>query len=179
MSNNSYWVQWKKIHLRLICSNHCSSHTTYQITYTSSLFVQNELELLENTTQQGHIFLDSLRHSGNPFTRGLPQAQCLTHLVTHPKKNLMFHPDKQKINQMEIDKLLAVKFVREFKYPNWLANMVVVPKKKGKWWVYVDYTNLNDTCPKDNFSLPRIDQIVEATIRHGMLSILDSFFGYH
>ena len=27
------------------------SYDTYQITYTSSLFSQNELELLENTTQ--------------------------------------------------------------------------------------------------------------------------------
>ena len=95
------------------------------------------------------------------------------------KKIRRFHPNKQKIIQMEIDKLLIAKFVREFKYPNWLVKMVVVPKKKRRWWVYVDYTNLNDTCPKDSFYLSRIDQIVNATVRHGMFFFLDSFFGYH
>ena len=64
-------------------------------------------------------------------------------------------------------------------YPDWLANVVVVPKKEGKWWVCVDYTNLNNAYPKDSFPLPRIDQIVDSTAGQGMLSFLDAFFGYH
>ncbi|RVX20296.1 Transposon Ty3-G Gag-Pol polyprotein [Vitis vinifera] len=67
----------------------------------------------------------------------------------------------------------------EVEYPNWLANVVVVPKKEGKWRVCVDYTNLNNACPKDSFPLPRIDQIVDSTIGQGMLSFLDAFSGYH
>ncbi|WKA01361.1 hypothetical protein VitviT2T_019644 [Vitis vinifera] len=43
----------------------------------------------------------------------------------------------------------------------------------------VDYTNLNNACPKDNFPLPRIDQIVDSTAGQGMLSFLDAFSGYH
>ena len=43
----------------------------------------------------------------------------------------------------------------------------------------VDYTNLNNACPKDSFPLPRIDQIVDSTSRQGMLSFLDDFSGYH
>ena len=57
--------------------------------------------------------------------------------------------------------------------------MVVVLKKGGKWRVCVDYTDLNEACPKDSFLLPRIDQIVDAIARHGILSFLDAFFGYH
>ena len=56
---------------------------------------------------------------------------------------------------------------------------MVVPKKGGKWRVCVDYTDLNDACPKDSFPLPRIDQIVDALAGHGMLSFLDAFSGYH
>ena len=56
---------------------------------------------------------------------------------------------------------------------------MVVPKKGGKWRVCVDYTDLNNACPKDSFPLPRIDQIVEASARHGMLSFLDAFSRYH
>ena len=65
------------------------------------------------------------------------------------------------------------------KYPEWLANVVVVPKKGGKWRVCVDYTDLNEAYPKDSFPLPRIDQIIDAFVGHGMLSFLDAFSGYH
>ena len=43
----------------------------------------------------------------------------------------------------------------------------------------MDYTNLNDACPKDSFSLPRIDKIIDASSGHGILSFLDAFSGYH
>ena len=43
----------------------------------------------------------------------------------------------------------------------------------------MDYTDLNDACPKDNFPLPRIDQIVDASSGHVMLSFLDAFSRYH
>ena len=78
-----------------------------------------------------------------------------------------------------MNNLLKVWFIREVKYQEWLANVVVVPKNWGKWRVCVDYTDLNDACPKDSFPLPRIDHIVDASSGHGMLSFLDAFFGYH
>ena len=58
-----------------------------------------------------------------------------------------FHPDRQAIIRHEIDNLLEAGFIREVDYPDWLANVVVVPKKEGKWRVCVDYTNLNNACP--------------------------------
>ena len=90
-----------------------------------------------------------------------------------------FHPDHHLVIQTEIDNLLHNEFIRTVKYPKWLANVVVVPNKGKKWRVCIDYMNLNDACPKDNFPLPRIDQIVDASTRHGMLSFLDAFSGYH
>lgn len=41
------------------------------------------------------------------------------------------HLDCQKVIQMEVDKLLAVGFIWEVTYLDWLANVVVVPKKWG------------------------------------------------
>ena len=90
-----------------------------------------------------------------------------------------FHPDRHLVIQTEVDNLLQNGFIRIVKYPEWLANVVVVPKKENKWRVCVDYTNLNDTYPKDSFPLPRIDQIVDALAGHDMLSFLDAFSGYH
>ena len=43
----------------------------------------------------------------------------------------------------------------------------------------MDYMDLNEACPKDSFPLPRIDQIVDASTGHGMLSFLDAFSSYH
>ena len=90
-----------------------------------------------------------------------------------------FHPDRHQIIQTEVDNFLRAGFIREIKYLEWLANVVVVPKKGGKWRVCVDYTNLKEACSKDSFPSPRIDQIVDALAGHGMLSSLDAFSGYH
>ena len=90
-----------------------------------------------------------------------------------------FNLDCHQVIQAEVDNLLKTGFIREIKYPKWLANVVVVPKKGGKWRVCVDYTDLNEACPKDSFPLPRIDHIVDASTRHGMLSFLDAFSEYH
>ena len=68
-----------------------------------------------------------------------------------------FHLDRHQIIQAEVDNLLKARFIREIKYPEWFANVVVVLKKGGKWRVCIDYTDLNDACPKDSFSLLCID----------------------
>ena len=81
--------------------------------------------------------------------------------------------------KQEVDKQLEVSFIKEIQYPEWLFNVVVIPKKNGKWRLRVDYTNLNDACLKDTFPLPRIDQIVDATIGHELLSFLDAYSGYN
>ena len=78
-----------------------------------------------------------------------------------------------------MDNILRAGFIREVKYPEWLANVVVVPKKGNKWRLCVDYTDLKEACPKDNFPLPCIDQIVDALVENEMLSSLDTFSRYH
>ena len=45
---------------------------------------------------------------------------------------------------MEIDKLLAIGFIWEVAYLDWLANVVVVQNKGETWRVCEDYTNLNE-----------------------------------
>ena len=80
---------------------------------------------------------------------------------------------------MEVDNLLRACLIKEVKYPEWLANVVEVPKKDGKWQVCVDYIDLNEACPKDSFPLSCIDQIVDAVAEHRILSFMDAFSGYH
>ena len=68
--------------------------------------------------------------------------------------------------------------IREVKFPEWLANVVVVQKKNGKWRVCVDFTDLNKACPKDPFPLPHIDAMVDATAGHEMLTFMDASSGF-
>uniref|UniRef100_A0A251S1L9 Putative reverse transcriptase domain-containing protein n=1 Tax=Helianthus annuus TaxID=4232 RepID=A0A251S1L9_HELAN len=68
--------------------------------------------------------------------------------------------------------------IREVKYPKWLANVVVVQKKNGKWRVCVDFTDLNKACPKDPFPLPHIDSMMDATAGHELLTFMDASSGF-
>ena len=79
----------------------------------------------------------------------------------------------------EIDRLLKVNFIREIKISTWLANTVLVPKKNTDILrMCIDYTSPNKHFPKDNFPLPRIDQIIESTAGCQRLSFLDAYLGY-
>ena len=53
----------------------------------------------------------------------IPSSRPVRQKVRH------FHPNRQRIIQSEMDKLLTTGFIREVEYPNWLANVVVDPKK--------------------------------------------------
>ena len=70
-------------------------------------------------------------------------------------------------------------FIREVYYPNWLANVVLMKKANGKWRMCVDFTDLNKACPKDSFPLPRIDQLVDSTAEHKLLTFMDVFSRYN
>jgi hypothetical protein len=48
-------------------------------------------------------------------------------------------------------------------------------KKNGKWWICIDFTNLNKCCLKDNFPLARINKIIDSAIGCEMMALLDCF----
>ena len=81
--------------------------------------------------------------------------------------------------EAEIDKLRNSGFIREVKYPVWLANIVVVMKKNGQLRICVDYRDLNKACPKDEFPLPITELLVDATTGFDALSFMDGFSGYN
>ena len=79
----------------------------------------------------------------------------------------------------EVTKLKQVGAIKEVFYPEWLTNIVVVKKKSGKRRVCIDFTDLNKACPTDLFPMPKIDQLVDATVGHPQMSFLDAFQGYY
>ncbi|GKU97126.1 hypothetical protein SLEP1_g10306 [Rubroshorea leprosula] len=79
----------------------------------------------------------------------------------------------------EVEKLLQADFVRRVDYCEWVANPVLVKKANSKWRMCIDYTNLNDACPKDCYPMPNIDKLVKAASGNERLSLLDAYSGYH
>jgi hypothetical protein len=98
-----------------------------------------------------------------------------------PKKQRLRKMSNQKTEaaKAEVHCLLEANFIEPISYPTWLANVVMVQKKSGKWHMCIDFTSLNKACPKDNFPLPRIDKIVNSAVGCEVMSLLDCFSGYH
>ena len=70
-----------------------------------------------------------------------------------PKKQPLWrssreHSDAVKGEVLKL-KLKQARAIKEVFYPEWLANIMVVKKKTGKWRVCVDFTDLNKNYPKD------------------------------
>ena len=96
-----------------------------------------------------------------------------------------FSDKKRKIIGDEIAKLLVTGFISEVLYSDWLANPILVEKKKDEevvlkaWCMCINYTHPNKACPKDPFPLPQIDQVIDSTAGCKLLSFLDAYFGFH
>ena len=55
----------------------------------------------------------------------------------------------------------------------------MVKKANGNGRICVDLTDLNKACPKDSYPFLRIDQLVDSTASHQLLSFIDAFSGYN
>ena len=112
---------------------------------------------------------DLIEHSLNVSPTAKPIKQKLRR----------FTPDKKEAIRVEVTKLLAAGFIKEVYHPEWLANPVLIPKKNKELRMCVDYTDLNKHCPKDPYTLPRIDEVVDSTAGCELLCFLDCYSGYH
>ncbi|WJX26318.1 hypothetical protein P8452_15256 [Trifolium repens] len=111
-------------------------------------------------------------------------------LVEH---RLPLRPDKKPVKQLpmrfapeimtkikiEIERLLKCKFIRTARYVEWLANIVPVMKKNGSLRVCIDFRDLNNATPKDEYSMPVAEMLIDSAAGHEYLSMLDGYSGYN
>ena len=79
----------------------------------------------------------------------------------------------------EVDKLIEANFIREVQFLTWLANIVPVRKKSDQLRICVDFMDLNNACPKNDFPQPITELLVDATTGFGALSFMDGFSWYN
>ncbi|TYK13578.1 protein NYNRIN-like [Cucumis melo var. makuwa] len=100
-----------------------------------------------------------------------------------------WNPLRQKLRKMKPDVLIKIKdevqkkieagFLIVSKYPEWVANIIPVPKKDEKVRICVDYRDLNRANPKDNFPLPHIDMLVDNNAGYSTFFFMDDFSRYN
>jgi len=81
--------------------------------------------------------------------------------------------------EKEVNKLKLAGFIREVKYLMWIANIVHVRKKSGQLCIYIDFRDLNEACPKDDFPLPATELMIDSTVEHEALPFMDCTAGYN
>ncbi|KAI3701922.1 hypothetical protein L6452_27409 [Arctium lappa] len=161
-----------------------------------------ELELMKITFDQDDLGDLHQKHHDGLIVQLKDRATCFTwthedmvdidpEVISHKlnvdpsfkpikQKHRKFATERNKVINDEVDNLLKIGKIREVKYPDWLANVVVVVQKKnGKWRVCIDFTDLNKACPKDPFPLPHINALVDATAGHELLKFMDAYSGYN
>jgi hypothetical protein len=90
------------------------------------------------------------------------------------QKRRHFAPERGEAIKEEVQKLLKADVIEETIYPEWIANPVMVKKHDGGWRMCIDFTDLNNCCPKDSYPLPSIDQLVEAISGFQLLAFFDA-----
>ena len=95
------------------------------------------------------------------------------------QKKRSFTQERAKAIEAEVEKLMSAQYILEVDYPEWLANVMLVPKGEGKWSLCIDFTGLNKAYPNNSYPLPWIDALIDGTTRCFLMSFLDAFQGYH
>ena len=58
--------------------------------------------------------------------------------------------ERQKASVEGVGKLLNAGLIREVRFPDWIANIVLVKKINNKWRLYMDFTDMNKAYTKDS-----------------------------
>ena len=143
------------------------------------------------SSNQRSRLIDLLRSYLDVFAWSYEDMSGLDPSIVQHRLPILPHarPIKQKLRRLhprwslqvkeKIQKQLSVGFLSVVEYPEWLANVVLIPKKDDKVRVCVDFRDLNKASPKDDIPFPHIDMLVDSTAGHSMLSFMDGFSGYN
>lgn len=99
--------------------------------------------------------------------------------ISHRLKRRALNRERYEALKEEVWKLMSNGFIKEAVYPRWISNPILVKKYNGKWRVCTDFSKFSQSCPKDSFLFSRINQLVDATVWHELLSFMDAYLGYN
>lgn len=95
------------------------------------------------------------------------------------KKSRKFNPLLLPIIEKELKRLLESKIIVPLRYSKWVSNLVPIRKKNREIRLCVDFRNLNRCSLKDNYTLPKMDHILQRVVGAKRISMLDGYSGYN
>jgi hypothetical protein len=113
-------------------------------------------------------------------------TKVIQHVIPLKEGHKPFKHKLRRINPLllpliekEIKKLFEAKIIVSLRFSKWVENLVPVRKKSGEIILCVDFRNLNKVSLKDNYPLPKMDQILQKVVGSQKISMLDGFSGYN
>ena len=106
------------------------------------------------------------------------EHEIKTYLNAKPVRQRLrvVNPRKEPAIKAEIEKLLKYGFIYLVPLTEWVSNLIPVDKKQGAICICIDFHDLNPAYPKDNFSTPFIDHILDECAGSDVFSFMDGFF---
>ena len=95
------------------------------------------------------------------------------------KKLRRINPKLVPIIEKEVKRLFDAKIIVTLRFSKWVANLVLFKKKNGEIRLCVDFRNLNKVSLKDNYPLPKMDQILQKVVGSERISTMDGFSSYN
>jgi hypothetical protein len=88
------------------------------------------------------------------------------------------NPRNETTIKAKVEKLLKASFIYQLvPLTEWVLNPIAVDKKEGTIHVCMEFYDLNNACPKDNFPMPFIDHIIDECVGRKIILFMDGFFG--
>jgi hypothetical protein len=137
---------------------------------------RNREECVELMKQYSYIFVWSYEDL-KVFDTEIIHHKIPLKLGSKPikKKSRKFNPLLLHIIEKELKRLLESKIIVPLRYSEWVANLVPVRKKSGEIRLCVDFRNLKRCSLKYNYSLPKMDHILQRVVGVKRISMLDGY----
>jgi hypothetical protein len=116
-------------------------------------FTSDELKVYREDLIQHTI---PLKEESNPFRKKL--------------RNI--NPKIAPLVQKELQKMLATIIIAQTRHSSWCSNLVVARKNDGSIRLCVYFRNLSIVCTKDNYSLPKMETLLQRVTCSKMISML-------
>ena len=117
----------------------------------------------------GCLCLEPRRHAGDrPFNHG-SQVECITLFSPYSLEKASVCLRVTQCYSGRSPQIAGFRIHQGRILSDWLANVVMVKKANGKWWMCVDFMDLNKAYPKDSYPFSRIDVLVDSTTRSMMV----------
>ena len=129
-------------------------------------------------TQFPSVFPDELPPEPPPSDRLHHAIDLVPNYVIPPRRLYRQTPSELAETKRQIEEYLNAGHVRPSSSP-FGAPVLLVKKKDGSMRMCVDYRGLNDITEKNNFPLPRIDDLHDRLVNASFFTKLDLYSGYH